>query len=85
MNEQLTLRLPRELYYAVSQEASKKGLSRADIVRLAIRRYLGIDTQGPAPRPYDRVRDLVGSLDSGIPDLGSDHRKHLKRGFGGRT
>lgn len=28
-------------------------------------------------RPYDRVRELLGSIESGIPDLGQNHRKHL--------
>jgi hypothetical protein len=29
------------------------------------------------PRPYERVRDLLGSLDSGVSDLGSRHREYL--------
>jgi hypothetical protein len=28
-------------------------------------------------RPVDRVRDLLGSVESGIPDLGLRHREHL--------
>jgi Arc/MetJ family transcription regulator len=27
--------------------------------------------------PIDRVRDLLGSIESGVPDLGSHHREHL--------
>jgi hypothetical protein len=35
-------------------------------------RILSLET-----RPYDWVRDLVGSVESGIPDLGQNHREHL--------
>lgn len=31
--------------------------------------------------PYARVKHLVGAVDSGIPDLGSNHRKHLAEIF----
>ena len=31
--------------------------------------------------PYDRVKSLLGSLSSGIPDLGESHREHLLRKF----
>lgn len=30
-----------------------------------------------ALRPYERVHDLLGSLDSRVSDLGSRHRDHL--------
>jgi hypothetical protein len=31
--------------------------------------------------PYDRVKSLLGSVSSGIPDLGGSHREHLLRKF----
>jgi hypothetical protein len=30
-------------------------------------------------RPIDLVRDLLGSVESGIPDLGQHHRDYLLR------
>jgi hypothetical protein len=31
--------------------------------------------------PYDRVKSLLGSISSGISDLGESHREHLLRKF----
>lgn len=28
-------------------------------------------------KPYEKVKNLIGSVSSGIPDLGEAHRKHL--------
>jgi hypothetical protein len=46
----------------------RMNLKTSMIVELAIREYLGasVVTKG---RPADRVRHLIGSLDSGVPDL----------------
>jgi hypothetical protein len=27
--------------------------------------------------PYEKVKDLIGNVSGGIPDLGESHRKHL--------
>jgi hypothetical protein len=48
----------------------------ADIVRLALREFLGT-TPGARGRAADRVEHLIGSLESGVPDLAENHRKHL--------
>ena len=78
MRDQFTLRLPRNLLAAVAREARRRGVSRADVARIALRRFLGLDRPGAPSRPMDLVRDLIGVVASGVPDLGSDHRKHLK-------
>jgi hypothetical protein len=46
------------------------------VVRLAVAEFLKIDEQ-PVERPAERVRDLIGSIHSGIPDLAERHREYL--------
>jgi hypothetical protein len=48
----------------------------SDIVRLALRAFLQ-ETQSPTNRPVDRVRGLLGSLESGVPHLAERHREYV--------
>ena len=81
MQTQLTVRVPKNLNRDVSSVAKRLGLKRSDIVRMALQRFVDeIQNEKPA-RPYEKVRDLIGTVASGIPDLGSEHRKHLLRLF----
>ena len=55
--------------------AKRMKRNRSDVVRLALDQFLDV---GPAAaRPVERVRDLLGSVESGVPDLGQRHREHL--------
>ena len=45
-------------------------------VRLARREFLGT-AAGRRGRPADRVRHLIGSLESGVPDLARKHRAYV--------
>lgn len=83
MRDQLTVRLPADLSRLLTAAARRTQRKPSEIVRLALRSYLE-----PTPdRPgwaYDRVADLIGSLDSGISDLAERHSEYvlerLKRG-----
>jgi hypothetical protein len=57
--------------------AKKLHLKRSDIVRMAIEKFLGEFQNEKEIRPYEKVKQLIGSVSSGIPDLGEAHRKHL--------
>jgi hypothetical protein len=48
----------------------------SEVVRLAVIEFLKIDDQ-PAEHPAERVKDLIGSLRSGIPDLAIRHREYI--------
>jgi hypothetical protein len=76
MNSQLTLRLPEALASRLERSARRLKRKRSDVVRLALEQFLDSE---PATRPVERVRDLLGSVDSGVPDLGQRHREHLIR------
>jgi predicted DNA-binding protein len=76
MDSQLTLRLPGALNEKLEQSARRLQRKRSDVVRLALEQFLDIE---PDIRPIERVRDLLGRVESGVPDLGQNHREHLIR------
>jgi len=76
MESQLTLRLPGALASKLDRSAKRLKRKRSDVVRLALEQFLDAD---PEIRPIERVRDLLGSIESGVPDLGQRHREHLIR------
>ena len=76
MESQLTLRLPSGLAEKLERSARRMKRKRSDVVRQALEQFLEVE---PEVRPVDRVRDLLGSVRTGIPDLGERHREHLIR------
>ena len=74
MESQLTLRLPRALASKLDRSAKNLKRKRSDVVRLALERFLDSESE---IRAVERVRDLLGRIESGVPDLGERHRKHL--------
>jgi hypothetical protein len=79
MQSQLTVRLPEDLNRGLTNAANRLRLKRADIVRLALEQYLREPHVGEDLAPYGRVKHLIGSIRSGVPDLGTSHREHLVR------
>jgi hypothetical protein len=76
MHDQLTIRLPADLRRALRAASRRTQRKTSEIVRLAIREYLG-GSVSKKTRPADRVRGLIGSLESGVPDLAEKHRAYL--------
>lgn len=76
MDSQLTLRLSRELAEKLERSARRLKRKRSDVVRQALEQFLETES---AERPIERIRDLLGSVESGIPDLGERHREYLIR------
>ena len=76
MESQLTLRLLAALAEKLERSARRLKRKRSEVVRQALEQFLEV---GPEARPIDRVRDLLGSVRTGIPDLGERHREHLVR------
>lgn len=77
MQSQLTIRLPEDLDQEINDAAKRLRLKRSDIVRLALEQYLREPHVQEEQAPYGKVKHLVGSVKSGIPDLGASHREHL--------
>jgi Arc/MetJ-type ribon-helix-helix transcriptional regulator len=81
MKGQLTVRLTDELEEGVASLARKLRRKRSDVVRIALERFIKEEEEATGDRPCDRVQDLLGSVESGVTDLGSNHREHLKSRF----
>jgi len=64
MERQLTLRLPAALADKLERSAKRQRRKRSEVVRQALEQFL--DTQ-PEVRPIERVRDLLGRIESGLP------------------
>lgn len=79
MQSQLTVRLPENLEKEMGDISRKLHLKRSDIVRMALERFLQECRIEGGGQPYDKVKDLLGSYSSGIPNLGEAHREHLLR------
>ncbi len=76
MPTRFTIRLPDDLNRALKATRCQMRCASSDIVRLALREFLGGSRRLPG-RPIDRVRGLIGSLESGIPDLAARHREYV--------
>ena len=77
MQAQMTIRLPKILADGLEEASARLGLKKSDLARMAIREFLGSEESVPVGRPYEKLRGLIGSVESGIGDLGSAHREHL--------
>lgn len=77
MSLQLTVRLPQDLNDGITDIARRMRLKRSDIVRMAIEKFITEFEEKGEDRPYERVRKLIGRIESGLPDLGERHREYL--------
>ena len=78
MRAQISVRLYEPLLKQLNREARKRRVRRSDLVREALEAFLSREVAAICSRPYERVRDLVGSLTGGPPGLGAQHRKYLR-------
>lgn len=76
MAAQLTVRLPEDLNLALGVAAARLRRKRAEIVRMALEQFLEPPTKHDRT-PAERVRHLLGTLESGVPDLAENHRTYV--------
>jgi len=74
---QLTIRMPEEHYRRIEQLAQQMGLKKSDIARMAIKKYISENELREEASPYEKARHLIGLAESGINDLGKNHRRHM--------
>ncbi len=79
MERQLTLRMSTDLATKLERVARRTRRKRSEVVRLALEQFLDDTRVRTQPHPIDLVRDLLGSVESGVPDLGQHHRDYLLR------
>jgi hypothetical protein len=76
LQNQITVRLPADLSAALRRASHQLQRKNSDVVRMALQAFLHVG--GRAGRtPAARVRRLVGSLNSGVPDLAERHREYI--------
>ncbi|HEX9723426.1 MAG TPA: ribbon-helix-helix domain-containing protein [Vicinamibacteria bacterium] len=83
MSTQISIRLPGATARRLDQVAKRRDARRSDVIREALEKYL-LEEETSVGRPLDRVRDLVGVLSGGPPDLAERHREYLARLIGAR-
>lgn len=76
MTSQITVRLPDDVKESLDAASKRMNLKASEIVRMALREFLRLPSQS-SQRPADRVRGLIGSLESGVPDLAENHRRYI--------
>jgi len=77
MSTQVVVRMPDRLVReldAVSQRMSRR---RSEVVRMAVEQWVSAGGNGGKRASSGRASQLIGSLDSGIPDLARRHREYL--------
>ena len=74
---QLTIRMPDEYKKKIEILSNNMGLKRSDIARLALRKFIDEHLIQDEETPYKKVKHLLGKTESGIKDLGQNHRKYL--------
>jgi len=76
---QVTFRLNRDLVRRIDRLAREAGRRRSEVLREAAEAYVDLAEGGTGERPAERVRDLIGSLKTGVPDLAARHSEYLQR------
>jgi hypothetical protein len=76
MSDQLTVRLPQDLSQALEAASVRLRRKRSDIVRLALYRFFDLDPEGDE-MPSARVQHLIGTLETGVPDLAENARAYI--------
>jgi hypothetical protein len=74
---QLTVRMPDEYESLLDRLAKEMALKRSDIVRMALKHFFEEHQESPVQTPFQKVRHLLGVAESGIKDLGKNHRAYL--------
>jgi len=72
----ITIDIPEELDQKMSSVTQELNLNKVALIRLALEKFLSSSPE-PEPYPYEKMKDFIGIADSGIPDLGTNHEKHL--------
>jgi predicted transcriptional regulator len=76
---QLTIRMPQDYKEKIEILAERMGLKKSDIARLALKDFIDGNLGADDKAPYDKVKHLLGSAESGIKDLGQRHREYLMK------
>ena len=74
---QFTIRIPDDYGEKIASLAHEMGLKKSDIARMALKQFIDENLKTGKNKPFEKVKHLLGSAESGIKDLGQHHGKHL--------
>jgi metal-responsive CopG/Arc/MetJ family transcriptional regulator len=75
--QQLTIRIPEEYFSKIEQIAKSSGLKKSDVSRMAIQKFLKEYSNEEGEDLYSKAKRLIGVVESGISDLGQNHREYV--------
>jgi metal-responsive CopG/Arc/MetJ family transcriptional regulator len=81
MGSQISVRLDEDFYEQITDIAKRLRRKRSDVVRLALEKFVAEIVHLDEAKPYNQVKELIGSVASGIPNLGEAHREFLVKKF----
>jgi len=79
-----SVRLDQRTESILRKIARRTGRTRSEIIRRAILRFAEETEPAPTGTLYDRVKDLIGVVKGGPPDLGSRSEEYLREMFARR-
>jgi metal-responsive CopG/Arc/MetJ family transcriptional regulator len=77
MSSQVVVRMPDKLVHEVDEAAKRLARRRSDVVRLAVEQWVAVHAGGNGRAARERAKRLIGSVDTGLPDLARRHREYL--------
>jgi metal-responsive CopG/Arc/MetJ family transcriptional regulator len=77
MSSQVVVRMPDRLVREVDEAAKRMARRRSDVVRLAVEQWVAVHANGNGRAARERAKRLIGSVDTGVPDLARRHREYL--------
>lgn len=75
--QQITIRMPEEYFSKIEQIAKLSGLKKSDVTRMAIRKFIEEYSSEREADLYSKAKRLIGVVESGISNLGQNHREYL--------
>ncbi len=74
---QWVVKVPDSLVRALDARAKRLARTRSEVVRMAIQQYMDMPDGKKMERASEKIENYFGSVDSGIPDLATQHRKYI--------
>lgn len=84
MERQVSIRLPAALLAKIDARARRIRRRRSDVIRGALIRFFELPPALSEGRPFDRVRDLIGSVKGAPRDLSTNPKYMNDLGRDGR-
>ena len=84
MGNPMALRLDEKTRKRIAELAARRGMTRSALVREAIATLIEKEERRAVERPYDLVKDLLGSVHGGDPGRSADVGRKVTRMLRGR-